>query len=76
MIDRTLLINESFALRQRNGIPVFTSISMTESPYHESELDDIIHNLNKQKKAMGLISTNFLMSNIKKCLKRHQRKQE
>ena len=55
MIDRTLLINQSFAFRQRDGIPVFTSIEMKESAYHESELDIIIDNLNKRKKAMGLI---------------------
>ena len=42
MIERTLLINQPFALRQRNGIPVFTSIKMIESQYDESELDPIL----------------------------------
>lgn len=69
MIERTLLINQAFALRQRDGIPVYTSIEMRESPYHESEMDNIIVNLNKQKKAMGLITTNFFDAKYKEMLK-------
>ena len=38
MMERSLLINESFALRQKDGIPVFTSIKTIEAPYQESEI--------------------------------------
>lgn len=74
MIDRTLLINQSFAFRQRDGIPVFTSIEMKESAYHESELDIIIDNLNKRKKAMGLITSNFFDIKYKEMLKESPKK--
>jgi hypothetical protein len=40
MIERTLLINQPFALRQNGGIPVFTTIQTIESQYNESELDN------------------------------------
>ena len=69
MNERTLLINQAFALRQRDGIPVYTSIEMKESPYHKSEIDNIIENLNKQKTAMGLITTNFFDVKYKEMLK-------
>jgi hypothetical protein len=69
MIERTLLINQAFALRQRDGIPVYTSIEMKDSSYHESEMDSIIVNLNKQKKAMGLITTNFFDDKYKEMHK-------
>jgi hypothetical protein len=69
MNERTLLINQSFALRQRGRLPVFTSIEIKESPYHETEMDDIINNLNKQKTAMGLITTNFFDVKYKEMLK-------
>jgi CRISPR-associated endonuclease Cas1 len=74
MIDRTLLINQAFALRQRNGIPVFTSIVTTESQYHESELDYIIHNLNKKKKVMGLTTSECFDVQYKEMLKRTPKK--
>lgn len=74
MIERTLLINRPFALRQRDGLPVFTSIEMKESPYHENEMDNIIDNLNKQKKVMGLITTNFFDVKYKEMLKEKPKK--
>ncbi len=74
MIERTLLINQPFALRQRNGIPVFTSIETIETPYHESELDDIIDHLNKRKKVMGLTTTRFFDVKYKEMLKETPKK--
>ena len=74
MNERTLLINQSFALRQRGGLPVFTSIEMKESPYHEIEMDNIIDNINKQKTAMGLITTNFFDVKYKEMLKETPKK--
>jgi hypothetical protein len=44
MDSRTLLINQPFALRQRNGMPVFTKIETLEKPYTELEINDIINN--------------------------------
>lgn len=57
MRERSLLINESFALRQRDGKPVFTSIKAIETPYQKSEIDNIINNLNIQRKVLGLTPT-------------------
>ncbi len=57
MKERSLIINESFALRQRDGKPVFTSIKAIETPYQKSEIDNIISNLNIKRKVLGLTPT-------------------
>jgi CRISPR-associated endonuclease Cas1 len=74
MIERTLLINQPFALRQNGGIPVFTTIETIESQYNESEIDDIIYNLNRQKKTMGLTTTQFFDVKYKEMLKEAPKK--
>ncbi len=74
MIDRTLLINQAFALRQREGLPVFTSIKTIETPYIESELDDIINSLNKRKKVMGLTISECFDVQYKEMLKKTPKK--
>ncbi len=74
MIERTLLINQPFALRQNGGIPVFTTIETIQSQYNESELDDIIDNLNKQKKAMGLTIAQCFDIKYKEMLKKTPKK--
>ncbi len=48
------MINEAFALRQINGMPVFTDIKTVEKPYTEAEIDSIIDNRNKIRKEHGL----------------------
>ncbi len=50
----TLLINEPFALRQRNGEPVFTNIKTIEKQRTEIEIDNAINNLNRQILDAGL----------------------
>lgn len=57
MRERSLIINEAFALRQRSGKPVFTSIKTIETPYQKSEIDNIIINLNTKRKVLGLTPT-------------------
>ncbi len=74
MTDRTLIINQAFALRQRGGLPVFTSIKTRENPYNESELDRIIDNLNKQKKVMGLTSLKSFDIQYKNMLRKTPKK--
>ncbi len=54
MNDHTLLINQPFALRQRNGVPVFTEIKTSERPRTENEISDTINSLNKQRTDKGL----------------------
>ena len=51
----SLLINDAFALRQRNGVPVFTSIKTLKRPYTKKEIEDIISNTTMQRKEFGLI---------------------
>lgn len=74
MIDRTLLINQPFALRQRNGIPVFTEIKTIEVPYQESEIDNIIEKINEHKKSIGFTRTEIFDIKYKKMLKETQKK--
>lgn len=57
MRERSLLINQAFALRQRNGKPVYTTIKTIETPYLKSEIDNIIDNLNTKRKVLGLTPT-------------------
>ncbi len=54
LTSTNLLINQSFALRQRDGMPVFTKIGTSKRPYSELEINDIINNLNKQRRVNGL----------------------
>jgi hypothetical protein len=49
-MEHTLLINEAFALRQRNGIPVYTQIQTKKEPYSEAEINNILDNLNKKRR--------------------------
>ncbi len=75
MMDRSsLLINESFALRQKNGIPVFTSIKSMETPYKETEIRGIIDNLNKQRKVLGLTPTESFDSQYNEILRKTPKK--
>jgi len=74
MIERTLLINQPFALRQRNGIPVFTSIKTIEVPYQEPEIDGIIEKINEHKKSIGFTRTETFDTIYKEMLKKTQKK--
>lgn len=69
MGNKSLIINESFALRQRNGRPTYTTIKTIEEPYQESEIDNIIDDLNKQRKVLGLTPTQSLDSQYNEILK-------
>jgi len=72
----SLLINDAFALRQRNGVPVFTSIETLKRPYTEQEIENIILNTTMQRKEFGLIPAkiksydNKLKSTLEKTPKR------
>ncbi len=74
MTDRTLLINQAFALRQRNGMPVFTSIKTMESQYNESELDTMVDKINKRKKVLGLTISECFDVKYKDLLKKTPKK--
>ncbi len=74
MRERSLFINESFALRQKDGMPVFTSIKTIEAPYQESEIDSIISNLNKQRKVLGLTPTQSFDTRYNEILRKTPKK--
>lgn len=57
ILEKNLLINQAFALRQRNGVPVFTEIKTIEEPYTESEIDNIICTMNQKRRDIGLTAT-------------------
>ncbi len=52
-MEHTLLINEAFSLRQRNGNPVFTKIETKREQYSESEINTIIEQMNEFKRKNG-----------------------
>lgn len=74
MRERSLLINESFALRQRDGKSVFTSIKTIETPYQKSEIDNIINNLNTKRRVLGLTPTKSFDIQYNEILKKTPKK--
>jgi CRISPR-associated endonuclease Cas1 len=70
----TLLINESFALRQNNGMPVFTEIKTVERPYTKAEIDGIIDNQNKQRRDKGLTIVESFDVEYKEMLRKTSKK--
>ncbi len=55
-------------------MPVFTKIETTEAQYNESELDGIIDNLNRKKKAMGLTRLESFDIRYKEMLRKAPKK--
>lgn len=74
MKERSLLINESFALRQRDGKPVFTSIKTIETPCQKAEIDNIINNLNTKRKVLGLTPTKSFDTQYNEILRKTPKK--
>jgi CRISPR-associated endonuclease Cas1 len=74
MRETSLLINESFALRQIDGKPVFTSVKAIETPYQKSEIDNIINNLNTKRKVLGLTPTKSFDTQYNEILKKTPKK--
>lgn len=73
-MEHTLLINEAFALRQRNGIPVYTQIQTKREPYSESEINNILDDFNKKRREQGLTLTSIFDTKYKEILRRTQKK--
>ncbi len=72
--EHTLLINEPFALRQNNGMPVYTEIKTIEKPYTEEEIDNIISNQNKQRKEKGFTIVKSFDNEFKEMLRKNPKK--
>jgi CRISPR-associated endonuclease Cas1 len=74
MNESSLFINEPFALRQQDGLPVYTEIKTVETQRTDSEVDDIINNLNKQRHEKGFTIVNDINVANRKIFKETPKK--
>ncbi len=73
-MSNSLLTNGAFALRQRNGSPVYTQIREKREPYSESEICNITTDLNKKRKKYGLTLTSIFDRHSAEMLRELQKK--
>ncbi len=62
----SLLINQPFALRQHNGLPVYTEIKKVKSQRTEQEISDAVSNIHKKMDETGFGYTRGFDSRCKK----------